>query len=380
MNKVAYFTNAVEQSYFKEYLADWKVSPNLSNQNFHNKLIKALCQNFRVEVVSVRPINANFKEDSLPAMIHSTNQFSWCYPKVTKSRVGKLLFLNHRINNVFAIDNKDTVIFVDALNLSLLKAAKRVARKYKNMIIGICTDNPNNISYTSKSYTNKLMKLSQSLDGYVVLTDAINQIYNVKNKPFIKIDGVSEELSVQNKPLIKGDYIYFGGSLMRQYGVYSLIDAYKELNLQNIKLVLCGHHLQNDLFDAIKDNENIKYLGPVSYEDNLCLEKRSLFSINPRPINPQIDDYSIPSKTIECLAVGSLNITVSNKLLEENYKDCIIWAKSSDKEDLKAAINKALSLSKEERDRIIKLGKEKVMERTSIEHVGQLLHDLVLKF
>ena len=165
---------------------------------------------------------------------------------------------------------------------------------------------------------------------------------------------------------------------MREYGVYNLIEAYKELDLKDTKLVLCGHHLVNDLFDTIKGNENIVYLGAVSYEDNLALEKNAVLSVNPRPINPAIDDYSIPSKTLECLAIGSLNITVKNKLLEEHYKDCIIWSETADKEDLKAAISKALSLNSKERERIIALGKQKVMERTSVKHVGQLLHDLVI--
>ena len=379
MNKVIYFTNAVDQKYFKEdYLRFWIVSPNLSNQNFHNKLIKALSVNFKVDIVSVRPINANYKDKMLFAEIHNIGNACWRYPKVTKNKLSKLLLLNHRIKNVFEVEEKESVIFVDALNLSLLKAAKRFAKKYHNRIIGICTDNPLNISFTNAYYNKQLIKLGQSLDGYVVLTDAINKFYNVHNKPFIKIDGVSEEFSTEKKPLVTGKYIYFGGSLMHEYGVYNLIEAYKELNLKDIQLVLCGHHPVNDLFDAIKDNMNIKYLGPVSYEDNLVLEKNSVLSVNPRPINPKIDDYSIPSKTLECLAVGALNITVKNKLLEEHYRDCIIWADSSKVEDLKAAIKKALALSDKERNVLIELGKQKVMERTSIEHVAQLLHDLII--
>ena len=378
MNKIIYFTNAVDQEYFKEYLKLWKVSPNLSNQNFHNKVIKALETSFEVEVVSVRPINSNFAYKKLPQGFKSFGKVTWKYTEVSNNRLAKFLLLNKRIKDVLDKDDKETAIFVDTLNLSLLKAAKKVAKQKKCKVYGICTDNPHNISFTSDYYKNQLVKLGQSLDGYVVLTEAISKIYNVNNKPFIKIDGVSEEFSNISERLIKEDYIYFGGSLMKEYGVYDLVVAFKELNLKNMKLVLCGHHLVNTLFDEIKGNKNIQYLGPVSYEDNLNLEKYAAVSVNPRPINPLIDDYSIPSKTLECLAVGSLNITVKNKLLEENYKDCIIWSKSSNKEDLKVALEKALSLDKKDREKIIALGKEKVMQRTSIKVVGKLLHDLVI--
>ena len=379
MSKVIYFTNAVSQTMFVDYLKNWRVSPNLSNQNFHNKLIKAISKFDKVDVISIRPINKNYAFDELPQLVEDEYNISWHYPKVTTSRVGKALFLNKRIKNVLPNISKDDVVIVDTLNLSLLKSAIKLAKKNHIKVFGICTDNPYNISFTSNYYKNKLVKLGQSLDGYIVLTKSINELYNINKKPFIQIDGVSEEYESDVKPVMEGKYIYFGGSLMEEYGVYSLIEAYKEINPKDIKLVLCGHHVFMDQLNAaIKDNKCIVYLGPVNYEDNLNLVKHSLFSVNPRPINSKIDEYSIPSKTLECLSLGVLNITVDNKLLKENYKDYIIWSKSSSKEDLKAAINKALDLSKEEKNKLVKQGKEKVMERTSLEVIGKLIHDLTI--
>ena len=379
MSKVIYFTNAVSQSMFVDYLKNWKVSPNLSNQNFHNKLIKAISKFDHVNVISIRPINKNYASNKLPQLVEDEYNISWHYPKVSTNRVAKVLFIYKRIKNVLPEISKDDVVIVDTLNLSLLKSATKLAKKKHIRVFGICTDNPYNISFTSNYYKNKLVKLGQSLDGYIVLTKAINDLYNVSKKPFIQIDGVSEEYESDAKPLVDGKYIYFGGSLMEEYGVYSLIEAYKEINPRDIKLVLCGHHVfMNQLNTAIKDNKNIVYLGPVNYEDNLNLVKHSLFSVNPRPINPKIDNYSIPSKTLECLSLGTLNITVDNKLLKEHYKDYIIWSKSSSKEDLKVAINKALDISKEEKEKLVKLGKEKVMERTSLEVIGKLIHDLII--
>ena len=379
MSRVLYFTNAVSQLMFKDYLKNWKVSPNLSNQNFHNKLIRAIAEFDKVNVISIRPINSNFAYKKLPQLVEDEFNISWRYPKVSSNRVAKYLFLNKRIKKVLPKKEKIEAIFVDTLNMSLLKSAIRIKKTYQCKIIGICTDNPNNISFTSNSYKSKLIKLGQSLDGYICLTSAISSLYNKNNKPVLLIDGVSEEYEATSKPMIEGQYIYFGGSLMEEYGVYSLIEAYKCINPRDIKLVLCGHHVNVDkLISSIKDNKNIIYLGPVSYEDNLNLIKNSLLSINPRPINPKIDEYSIPSKTLECISLGVLNVTVNNLLLKEHYDDCIIWAKSSNKEDLVDAINKALSLSKEDKETLIKKAKEKVMERTSLEIIGKQIHDLFI--
>ena len=381
MSKVIYFTNALDQNSFKNYLKGWKVSPNLSNQNFHNKLIKAISLCFDVEVVSVRAINSNYEESKLEQEVIEEQNVRWNYPKVSASKIAKLLLLNKRINKVLSIDNSEYIIFVDALNYSLVKEAYKLHKKKGYKIIGVCTDNPYNISFVSNSYNKNLMKYASNLDGYIVLTDGINKVYNTKDKPFLKIDGVSEDALVGEQTLVEGPYIYFGGSLMEEYGVYSLIDAFLRIKLKDIKLVLCGHHLQREkLFEKIQGNDSIIYLGPVSYYDNLAIEKNALLSVNPRPINPKIDDYSIPSKTLECLSIKCLNVTVENALLKERYEDVIIWSKSSDANDLADAISKALSLSKDEKEQILENGYKKVMSRTSQKVVGEEIKSFLSKF
>lgn len=381
MNKIIYFTNALDQKSFVDYLKKWKVSPNLSNQNFHNKLIKSLSLAFDVEVVSVRAINSNFENSKLSKDVVQEGNIKWNYPEVSTSKVAKLLLLNSRVNKALSLDNSDYVIFVDALNYSLVKAAYKLHKKKGYKIIGVCTDNPFNISFTSNSYRKNLMKYASNLDGYVVLTEGINQIYNLHNKPYIQIDGVSEEVKLEEKNLVEGKYIYFGGSLMEEYGVYSLIDAFLRLKLKDVKLVICGHHLQREkLFNKIGGNESIIYLGPVSYLDNLALERKAILSVNPRPINPKIDDYSIPSKTLECLSIKCLNVTVDNNILKKNYEDVIIWSKSSSPEDLETAISKALSLSENEKEKIIESGYKKVMLRTSQKAISEQLKLFLSKF
>lgn len=381
MSKIIYFTNALDQKSFVDYLKNWKVSPNLSNQNFHHKLIKALSLYFDVEVVSVRAINSNYAKSKLDKAVVKEERIRWNYPKVSTSKPAKLLLLSKRIKGVLSLDNSEYVVFVDALNYSLVKEAFKLHKNKGYKIIGICTDNPYNISFVSETYNRNLMKFATNLDGYLVLTEGINKVYNPNNKPYLKIDGVSEEIKVEDKALVEGKYIYFGGSLMEEYGVYSLIDAFLRLKLKDVKLVLCGHHVQKEkLLSKIEGNDSIVYLGPVSYLDNLSLEKNALLSINPRPINPRIDDYSIPSKTLECLSIKCLNVTVDNKLLKENYEQEIIWSKSSSPEDLKDAIEKALSLSEEEKEKIIESGYKKVMSRTSQKVVGELIQKFLSEF
>ena len=117
-NKYIYFTSAMDNDSFKEYLKGWKVSPNLSNQNFHNKLIHALALSHDIDVISVRPINKNYEHNKLDAKIVREGNIFWKYPQVSRNRIEKYFKLFKRIKTITMQDSKH--IFVDVLNLSLL--------------------------------------------------------------------------------------------------------------------------------------------------------------------------------------------------------------------------------------------------------------------
>ena len=377
-NKYIYFTSAMDNKSFKEYLEGWSVSPNLSNQNFHNKLIRSLSIKHDIDVISVRAINRHYKKKQLEAKIVREGNIYWKYPLVKRSRIDKRFNMFKRIKAISMQDSK--YIFVDTLNMSLLRNAIKYRKKFGMKIIGVVTDNPYNISFVREGYAKKLLQMGQELDAYIALTPKLRDLYNINHKPSITIDGVSELHDKYTPRQIEGNYIYFGGSLMKKYGVLDLIEAFKRLERSDLKLVICGHHLEKDnLYSAIDGREDIVYLGTVSYEENISLEKYSLCAVNPRPKNPKIDLYSIPSKTLEYLSNGCVTITVDNDLLKEHYEKCIIWAKSNDPEDLLDALKKALELNRTEREMISILSKNKVMQYTSLENVSNQIDELLVK-
>ena len=373
MNRIIYLTTAQSQDDFASNLSFWKAAPNTSNQNFHNKVIRALALTNQVDVISVRPINKNFEKSVLNKETKIKDNITWHYVKVKQSKIHKLLFLNNSIKNTIKVNNQD-IILVDTLNLTLLKCAKTISKQNNAKIIGICTDSPQNISFISKNYKKKLIDLGRSLEGYVCLTEKINSLYNIHKKPYQIIDGINEEISDYGKPLEQGKYIYFGGSLMHEYGVFNLIKAFEELNLNDINLVICGHHEPADFKETIKNKTNIHYLGVKSYNEVANLEHYSLMAINPRPINLSIDEYSIPSKTLEFMMNGALTVCVTNNLLS-HYSNCLIWSKTGNKQDLKEAILKALD-SAVNREQMINLAKEKVLSRTSFKHINKTISKL----
>ena len=381
MSRIYYFTTAQEESLFKSSIDKWMVPPNLSNQNFHNKLVRCLAINNDVEVISIRPINKNYSDAVLEEKVIKKGNLTWRHIEVKNSKIDKFLHVFARILNISSSLQKEEkeIVIADTLNLNLLNNAYKFAKKKNIRIIGICTDNPNNISFTKKSYNEKLLKLGRSLDGFISLTSKLNELFNQNKKQSIIIDGVNECAEQIATPNKDNKTIFFGGSLMKKYGLYDLINAFNMLESKDIKLLVCGHHEESDLKAKIDGNPLINYLGAIDLEKVKELEKESLFSINPRPHDDSIDEYSIPSKTLESLANGVLNITVDNKLLKENYKDAIIWAKSSSKEDLFEAMTYALNISEKEKDERRKLGLEIATKRTSFESINRQINELITK-
>ena len=55
--KIIYVTTSLEENDYVEFNKQWKVSLNPSNQNFHNKMIRALSINNEIDVISIRPFS-----------------------------------------------------------------------------------------------------------------------------------------------------------------------------------------------------------------------------------------------------------------------------------------------------------------------------------
>ena len=275
--------------------------------------------------------------------------------------------------------NEKVLLITDTINPRCVQLANYIKKKYNVTTIGMCTDSPSNISGTSRAYTMYLLNNTKSFDGYITLTEGLNSLYNSLNKSHITFEGIVEE-QITNET-VSGDYFFFGGALLPRYGVYQLIEAFKQLKQNNISLLICGHHGDEDkLNSAIGDDVRIKYLGILPVKDALALEQHAIANINPRPFTQDLDRLSIPSKTLEYLASGSLTISVKNTELEKVFKDTAIWINSNSPEDLQSALNKALSMSDTERKNIAENAKKTAISLYSIKKIGELLTDFLSTF
>ena len=376
---IIYITTSLEENDYVEFNKLWKVSLNPSNQNFHNKVIRALAINNHVDVISIRPFSKKkCTINKLKAEEKEFGSIHYHYLKVVDSRLLRFTRFKKQVKKLMEKLPQDSVVVTDTINPKCTYIANYLQKSFKLKTFGICTDSPSNITGTSRSYTLYLLNKCHGLDGYVTLIEGLNLLYNPNNKPHITIEGIVESKESNFDTTVEGKYLFFGGALLPRYGVYNLIEAFKKIEDKDLSLIICGHHADEEkIYASISDDNRIKFLGILPIKEVLAFEKNAIANINPRPFTQDLDRLSIPSKTLEYLASGSLTISVKNTELEKIFKQCAIWAKTGEVDDLYDAISRAISMDKEAKEKMEKLAKNTAISRYSIEKVGETITDFL---
>ena len=378
--RIIYVTTSIEESDYVDFSKTWSISLNPSNQNFHNKIIRSLAMYCKIDVFSIRPYSRT--KCHINRLFYERKEFgniTYHYLGIPRIKYFRGFSLSKQVKKLMpSIQNGKTVLITDTINPLCIQLANFIKKNYGVPIIGICTDSPLNITNTNHLYSSFILNNTKNLDGYMCLTSGLNTLFNKDNKPSVIFEGVVERN--QKSLEVKGKYFFFGGALLERYGIYQLIDAFKRIKNKDVSLIVCGHHQDEKLELAIEGDNKIKYLGTIPVKDVLALENNAIANINPRPYDDKLDKYSIPSKTIEYLSSGALTISVRNSELQKRFSDCAIWINSNDTEDLKAAMEKALSMSESERKKVAEKAKNTAKSLYSFEKIGKLLTDFLSNF
>ena len=346
-------------------------------------MIRALAINNTVDVVSIRPFSKRkCLAKYLTEETKEEDNITWHYIKIKGSKVRRPFVIKKEVAKLLKkMDLTDTVFITDTINPNVITNANRARKKYKIPTIGVATDSPSNISGTPRSYTLYLLKQGKSEDGYIALTEGLNELFNEENKPSIVLEGVVEDNDTKAAVTKYGKYFFFGGALPEKYGVYRLINAFNKLDNPEFKLILCGHHAdEKKLRDAIKGNKNITYLKMLPVKDVLALEAGAFANINPRPYNQDLDRFSIPSKTIEYFTSGKLTISAQSTILNKEFNNCALWCGYAKEDEIYNALVKAVKMDEDKRIEMGLKAKKKAQELYSLSAVNKKLNEFLSQF
>ena len=296
--KILYFMRALPDPLYERLLNEGYALNNPSNQNFHSRLIASLRLGAEVECVTILPSNIASKD------IVRYPGWHYLVPR------GILLPLANQFNDL-AINDFDIVLF-DTLAVKLGQVAVAKAKEKGVKAVGIITDHPKNIAKAPFYFRIAVNELWKGASASFALCPALV----LPNKPSFLLPGiVREEAAVPHKE--ESPYLYFAGALSSRFGAPSLVEAYLKADLR-WPLLVAGH--ASDL--QINDNR-IVFLGQLTEKENASYEAGAAILLNPRPLDPELDQESIPSKVFEYLASGRPIVSTPHPYFYPRYKDSI---------------------------------------------------------
>lgn len=195
-------------------------------------------------------------------------------------------------------------------------------------------------------------KTIQSFNGYVLLTKHMSNKLNIKNKPFVVIEGFADEeakqFNVNEKQKNENKMIImYAGSLNERYGVKNLVEAFNYIPYENYELWLCGAGDCDAFIQqfSIKDSR-IKFFGVVENQKVLEMEKMADMLINPRPTKEEFTKYSFPSKNMEFMSMGVPLITTKLPGMPSEYNDYVFFIEDETAKGISETIMKVGNLPK----------------------------------
>lgn len=195
-------------------------------------------------------------------------------------------------------------------------------------------------SIIKKFYTKKLYQDIKSIDSFVVLTEPIYQALGVSNKRHCVIEGVcSDNYKLPKEKFYTIRTIFYSGGLCEKYGINDLVDAFFKIADKNVRLVLCGDGDSVKYIKlAMEKDSRIVYLGLISNDRVLELQRQAFLLINPRKPDEDFTKYSFPSKTIEYMISGRPVLMYKLDCIPNEYDDYLIYIENG----LSESINRVL--------------------------------------
>ncbi|SHI53329.1 glycosyltransferase [Lutispora thermophila] len=283
----------------------------------------------------------------------------WGYRNLSRKKSlvrGIKEFANRRVNN--------KVIIVYSPHTPFLQAA--VYAKKIDPSIHICLivpDLPQYMNLNEKhSFIYDIFKRidinifnnnSKWIDSFVLLTEQMKDMLNVGKRPFIVIEGVVNiQNSIYNEMIDTYDVmsVVYTGTLSKKFGVVNLVKAFHKVKYENVCLKICG---RGDSEDIIKEyaskDDRIKFLGQLSNEEAVKLQRKATVLVNPRQNNEEFTKYSFPSKNMEYLLTGRPVIAYKLDGIPNEYDNYFYYVADDSIESLTKTIEKVLALPEEER-------------------------------
>ena len=327
------------------------------SQKYNQLLMEGLVRNgVHVQAVSSRPVNRSVSSKWLfgGKREHEAGIDYYYVPFVNFPVLRNLSVFFSVLNYLLFSRDRDAerVVVCDALNIAASSAAVLAAKILRIKCVGIITDVPCHRPDSERPPKRERFNLwlMKQFDRYLLLTEQMNQLVNLKGKPYIVMEGhvdtemVHRDNKLENKARKK--ICLYAGTLRRIYGIENLVLGFIAANVPDSELHIYGNgDYEKQLEELSAQYPSVKYLGVAPNEKIVEEEIRATLLINPRPTDAEYTKYSFPSKNMEYMATGTPTLTTCLPGMPEEYKKYIYLIDDESASGVGEVIRKILAKS-----------------------------------
>lgn len=197
------------------------------------------------------------------------------------------------------------------------------------------------IAYVRKIYKYIAHVTENNYGAYILFSEHLNQIVNSANRPYCIMEGLFNSQNLDLSTIKKRDVftILYAGSLMENFGIQNLIEAFRLIEDKDLELLIAGDGPYKEaLCHMASGDSRIHFTGYIEHDKLFYMEKEVSLLINTR--NPEEDytKYSFPSKTFEYLASGTPFLSTRLKCYGKEYNNVIKFIETNEPNDIAKAI------------------------------------------
>jgi len=356
--KILYgYSNCTDKKY-DEIFKDKSVAVLQPDQKYHGLLIKGLAKNgAEVYCYSGLPINRNVTKR---LFIHEKDEAEegalYHYYKTLNLPIFRQAMILLGAKKAIRKHKKDqkTVVICDCLNRANATGMVKGAKKKGFPVVMIVTDLPD-YQFDERA-AEKYNQLLEKADGYIFLTEQMNERVNKQNKPYIVLEGHSDcalpniSPSERYEQTIGKKVIVYAGSIKKLYGIQNLVEGFLKANVENAELQIFGDgDYRAELEELCKMHKNVRYMGICPNAEVVAIEQRAALLVNPRPTAPDYTKYSFPSKNMEYMVSGTPILTTKLPGMPKEYYPHIYTIEEDTVDGVADALQKVFSESFAER-------------------------------
>lgn len=352
------YSNCTDKKY-NEIFADKSVAVLQPDQKYHGLLIKGLAQNgANVRCYSGLPLNRSVTKK---LFIHEPDEMEdgvyYHYYRTFNLPILRQLMIMMGAKKAVKKhkSNEKAVVICDCLNRSNAMGMLKGAKKKKIPVIMIVTDIPD-FQFDQKAAT-KCNKMLEKADGFIFLTEQMNERLNKHGKPYIVLEGHSDGALFAIDPAKKFErqngkkVVLYAGSIRRLYGIQNLVEGFLSAKLSDAELHVYGDGDYREKLEAIcKNNPSVRYMGIRPNAEIVGKEQRAALLVNPRPSAPEYTKYSFPSKNMEYMVSGTPILTTKLPGMPKEYYPYVYLLEDETPKGITEKLQEIFGLSLEERE------------------------------